>query len=83
METLAGGRKLLVIVNGTLIDGTGRAPVANEALVIEGDRVRSVGPLPAGIDLRDDTHVEVIDAAGRFIMPVLIDAHTHLSYGYQ
>ena len=82
METLAGPRKLLVIVNGTLIDGTGRAPSANEALVIEGDRIRSVGPLPAGIDLRDDTHVEVIDAAGRFIMPGLIDAHTHLSYGY-
>jgi imidazolonepropionase-like amidohydrolase len=82
METLAGPRKLLVIVNGTLIDGAGRAPVANEALMIEGDRIRSVGPLPAGIDLRDDTHVEVIDAADRFIMPGLIDAHTHLSYGY-
>lgn len=82
METLAGPRKLLVIVNGTLIDGTGRPPSTNEALVIEGDRIRSVGPLPAGIDLRDDTHVEVIDAAGRFIMPGLIDAHTHLSYGY-
>ena len=82
MDTVAGAPKLLVIVNGTLIDGTGGAPVANEALVIEGDRIRSVGPLPAGFDLRDDTHVDVLDAAGKFIMPGLIDAHTHLSYGY-
>lgn len=74
--------RLLAIVNGTLIDGTGRPPAANQALVIEGDRIRSVGPLPAGIDLRDDTHVDVIDAAGQFVMPGLIDAHTHLSYGY-
>jgi imidazolonepropionase-like amidohydrolase len=82
MEPGAGARKLLVIVNGTLIDGSGRPPVANQALVIEGERIRSVGPVPAGLDLRDDSHVEVIDAAGRFIMPGLIDAHTHLSYGY-
>jgi imidazolonepropionase-like amidohydrolase len=75
-------RPLLAIVNGTLIDGSGRPPVANQALVIEGDRIRSVGALPAGIDLRDDTQVKVIDAAGRFVMPGLIDAHTHLSYGY-
>jgi len=75
-------RRLLAIVNGTLIDGTGRPPVANQALVIEGDRIKSVGALPAGLDLRDDTRVETIDAAGRFIMPGLIDAHTHLSYGY-
>src|SRR5262245_9598687 len=75
-------QRLLVIANGTLIDGSGRPPVANQALVIERDRIRSVGPLPAGLDLRDDRQVEVIDATGRFVMPGLIDAHTHLSYGY-
>jgi imidazolonepropionase-like amidohydrolase len=74
--------RLLVVTGGTLIDGTGRAPAANEALVIEGTRIRSVGPLPAGLDLQDRAHVEVVDATGRFIMPGLIDAHTHLSYGY-
>jgi imidazolonepropionase-like amidohydrolase len=73
---------MLVIVNGTLIDGSGRPPVANEALLIEGDRIRSVGALPPGIDLRDERQIEVLDATGRFIMPGLIDAHTHLSYGY-
>ncbi len=77
-----GGNKMLVIRHGTLIDGSGGPPVANEALVIEGDRIRSVGPLPGNLDLLDAKHVEVIDASGHWIMPGLIDAHTHLSYGY-
>ncbi len=79
---MAGSGKTLVIRNGTLIDGSGRDPVPNEALVIEGERIRSVGPLPADVEPRDSQRVEVVDAAGQWIMPGLIDAHTHLSYGY-
>jgi imidazolonepropionase-like amidohydrolase len=77
-----GGRKTLVIRNGTLIDGSGRPPTRNEALVVEGNRIRSVGRLPADIRLDDAASVEIIDATGQWIMPGLIDAHTHLSYGY-
>src|SRR3954471_1973938 len=73
--------KTLVILNGTLIDGTGSAPVANKALVISGNRVRGVGALPAGVDTRD-RNVTTIDASGQWILPGLIDAHCHLSYGY-
>ena len=71
----------LVIQNGTLIDGSGQAPVANDALVIRGNRISSVGPLPADVRL-EDRDVEVIDATGQWILPGLIDAHVHLSYGY-
>jgi len=73
--------KTLIIQNGTLIDGTGSAPVANKALVISGNRIRSVGALPAGLDTRD-RNVTTIDATGQWLMPGLIDAHCHLSYGY-
>lgn len=76
------GQRTLVIRHGTLIDGSGRPPVTNEALVIEGNRIRSVGRLPGDIRLADDPLTEVIDASGHWIMPGLIDAHTHLSYGY-
>src|SRR5262245_13301271 len=79
---MGSGDKTLVIQNGTLIDGSGRAPTRNEALVIEGSRIRSVGPLPPDVQLDDRARVEVVDAAGLWIMPGLIDAHTHLSYGY-
>jgi imidazolonepropionase-like amidohydrolase len=74
--------KTLVIRNGVLIDGTGAAPQENDAIVIEGNRIKSVGKLPDEIRLGDRDTVDVIDAAGRWIMPGLIDAHCHLSYGY-
>src|SRR5207249_4393221 len=74
-----GRKRALVIRNGTLIDGSGRAPTPNDALVIEGNRIRSVGPLPGDIVLEES---EIVDAAGQWIMPGLIDAHCHLSYGY-
>lgn len=72
----------LVIRNGTLIDGSGAAAVANDALVIEGNRIRSIGPLPPDVEIRDERNLPVIDATGQWIMPGLIDAHVHLSYGY-
>jgi len=75
------GRKTIVISNGTLIDGTGNAPTRNEAIVIQGNRIKSAGRLLGDIKLEDRDSVEVIDAAGQWIMPGLIDAHTHLSYG--
>lgn len=72
----------LVILNGTLIDGTGKAPVPNEAVVVEGNRIRSVGPLPEDVRLEDGEHIKVIDASDQWILPGLIDGHCHLSFGY-
>src|SRR5271165_69254 len=74
--------KTLVIRNGTLIDGSGKPAARNEAIVIEGNRIRSVGPLPPDVAIEDHRHVEVIDAGSQWIMPGLIDAHCHVSYGY-
>jgi imidazolonepropionase-like amidohydrolase len=74
--------KTLVIRNGTLIDGSGRPAARNDAIVIEGNRIKSVGALPPDVRLEDRSNVEVLDAGGQWIMPGLIDAHCHLSYGY-
>lgn len=73
--------KTVVILNGTLIDGTGNPSVQNEAIVIQGDRVTSTGPLPEDVTLQDHDNVKVIDASDQWIMPGLIDAHCHLSFG--
>ncbi len=73
------GKKTIVIQGGTLIDGAGDAPVENDALVIEGNRIRSMGQLPGDVNPADADNVEIIDASGQWIMPGLIDAHTHLS----
>jgi imidazolonepropionase-like amidohydrolase len=64
-----------------LIDGTGNSPSRSEAIVIQGNRIKSTGRLPSDIRLEDRDNVEVINATGQWIMPGLIDAHTHLSYG--
>ena len=77
----SNGNKTLVISNGTLIDGIGNSPRRNEAIVIQGNRIKSTGRLPEDVRLEDRDNVEVINANGQWIMPGLIDAHTHLSYG--
>lgn len=73
--------KTLVIRNGTLIDGSGLAAAANTAVVIQGNRISSVGELPGEVNLEDTDKVDVIDATGQWIMPGLIDGHCHLSFG--
>jgi imidazolonepropionase-like amidohydrolase len=78
----ARDKKTLVVRNGHLIDGSGAPTARNDAIVIEGNRIKSVGALPPDVQLDDRKTVEVIDAAGQWIMPGLIDAHCHMSYGY-
>src|SRR5438132_1655230 len=65
----------LVIAGGTLIDGTGDPPLENAVIVIEGERIKSVGKrgevaIPKGS--------RVIDVKGKTILPGLIDGHCHL-----
>src|ERR1700731_2383020 len=78
----ASAKKTLLIRNGTLIDGSGGPAVRNDAIVIEGNRIKSIGALPPDLHPEDHKNVEVIDAGGQWIMPGLIDAHCHVSYGY-
>jgi len=66
----------LAIVGAMVIDGTGAPPLPDAVVVIEDERVTSVGPR-ATIEIPDG--VEVIDATGKWLIPGLIDAHVHLS----
>jgi imidazolonepropionase-like amidohydrolase len=77
-----GSRNTIVIRHGTLIDGTGAPPRPNEAVVIEGNRITSTGPLPPDVHPEDRHHVQVIDADGQWLLPGLIDGHCHLSFGF-
>src|SRR5262245_29214917 len=78
----AAANKTLVDRNGTLIDGSGKPAGRNDAVVIEGNRIKTVGALPPDVQLDDHRNVAVIDAGGQWVMPGLIDAHCHVSYGY-
>ena len=64
----------IVIEGGMLIDGTGRTPISDSVVVIEGDRITAVGRrgsvrIPAG--------AQVIDGRGKTVLPGLFDSHIH------
>ena len=67
----------LVIEGGTLIDGTGGAPLSDAVIVIEGNRIAAIGPR-GQVQLPQDA--EVIDASGKFILPGFIDIHVHWDF---
>ena len=64
----------IAIVGGTLIDGTGRPPVADSMVVIQGERFSAVGPR-SEVAIPDGA--QVINADGTTILPGLIDGHCH------
>src|SRR5215212_2409977 len=75
-ELSAQGQQAVVIQGGTLIDGNGGAPVPNSVIVIQGNQITAAGPaaqvqVPAG--------AQVINAAGKYVVPGLWDAQTNYS----
>ena len=65
----------LVIQGGTLIDATGRAPMEDAVIVIEGERIKAVGKRG---EVAAPPNARVIDVKGKTILPGLIDGHCHL-----
>ncbi|HEV2679666.1 MAG TPA: hypothetical protein VGV14_04130, partial [Rhodanobacter sp.] len=67
--------KHLAITNVTLIDGTGAAPHRVAAVYVEDGRITNIlasGSLPKASDKLD-----VIDGAGKYLIPGLWDMHAH------
>lgn len=67
----------LVITHVTVIDATGKAAMHDLTVVIAGERIVTIGKssevlLPRG--------AQVVDGAGKFLIPGLWDAHVHLSW---
>jgi imidazolonepropionase-like amidohydrolase len=68
------GGPYTVIKGGLLIDGTGREPIPNSVVVIEGSTIKAVGVLgqvtiPSG--------AIIIEAKNKIVLPGLIDMHVH------
>jgi imidazolonepropionase-like amidohydrolase len=72
--------KTVLIAGGNVIDGTGSAPQAKTDVLLKGDRIVAVGKNLA-IDAADSANAETIDASGLTVMPGLIDAHVHVTFG--
>jgi imidazolonepropionase-like amidohydrolase len=66
----------VLIKAGRLIDGRVDTPLAIAGVLIEGDRIKAVGPL-AQIQ-GQSRNARLIDLSGMTLLPGLIDTHTHL-----
>ena len=66
--------KVKALVGGTLIDGFGSTPIKNSVIIIDGERIKTVGtvsdtPIPA--------NAEIISTEGQTVLPGLWDMHVH------
>jgi imidazolonepropionase-like amidohydrolase len=63
----------IAIVGARVIDGTGRAPIENATILVAGGRIQDVGP---GVAV--PANATRVDAAGKTVLPGLINAHGHV-----
>ncbi|HKP83923.1 MAG TPA: D-aminoacylase [Pyrinomonadaceae bacterium] len=69
----------IVILGATLIDGSGRAPLRDSAIVLRGDSIVAVGRRGR---VKIPADARVIDARGMVVAPGFIDAHNHSDRGF-
>jgi len=69
--------RFTLITAARLLDGTGARPIEQAALLVEGDRIVSLGR-QADVRVADGASVDRRDYAEGTILPGLVDAHTHL-----
>ena len=68
----------VAIVGARVIDGTGAPPIANATILVTNGRIERIGP---GASLKVPAGATRIDAAGKTIIPGLVNAHGHLGHG--
>ncbi len=75
-EAVSAPVERLALVGGMVIDGYPGPPLHHATVLIEGSKIKTVGPaehvvIPPG--------TTIIDTSGRTVLPGLIDAHVHLT----
>ena len=63
----------VVFKNARVFDGFSAEPLENACVVVEGEHIRAVEPRFTPV-----AGAEVVDCAGRTLMPGMIDAHVHV-----
>jgi len=78
VATQVASPRVTAIRAGRLFDPEGGRLLPNQIIIVEGTRIRDVGPglaIPAG--------AEVIDLSNSTVMPGLVEAHNHLALTYK
>src|SRR5438094_10613930 len=74
----AGTQKVTAVRAGRLIDPESGTAAANQVILVEGERIKDVGPnvaIPPGAD--------VVDLSRLTLLPGLVDTHTHEAMTYK
>jgi imidazolonepropionase-like amidohydrolase len=66
----------ILLRNGFAWDATSRSFEAGIDLLVEGERITGRGP-----DIQPPPGAAIVDCAGRYVLPGLIDCHVHLTSG--
>ncbi len=76
-QTRTPAASVVLIKAGRLIDVRGGRAVENQGILLEGERIKAVGPL-AEIQKNAPALARVIDLSHATILPGLADCHTHI-----
>jgi len=76
----SASQDILVIKNGTVIDGTGADPIENGTIIIRGNRIQALGKAD---DIDFPSTADIIDALGQTILPGIINSHVHHAGPYE
>jgi imidazolonepropionase-like amidohydrolase len=66
--------QVTVFTHATLIDGSGKPPVPDAAMVVMGGRITDIGPASK---VRTPAGAQVVDLSGQYIIPGIINLHAH------
>lgn len=66
----------IVFTNATVVDGTRPTPLRNATVLVRDGRIARVDTSAAPAPPAD---AQVIDLGGRYLLPGLVDAHTHIT----
>ena len=72
----------VLFTNVRIFDGEGDAPFTGE-LLVQGNRISRVSRTGYGVRPPPVLGAQVIDGAGAFLMPGMVEAHTHFSWNDQ
>ena len=68
---------VIALTHVQVLDGTGGAPLADQTIIIEGDKIKQLGPAS---ELPIPDQAEVLDLRGHTVIPGLVGLHNHTFY---
>ncbi len=71
----AAAQQSTVVVGATIIDGTGKPPITDGAIVVTDGKIAAIG---RRADVTRPAGAREINAGGKFVIPGMMDANIHL-----